>query len=238
VVDIDGGELWFHSTLVPIYDDNDQLDYIIAVSIDVTDRKQAENDLVQLNSYLETEVADRTLELEKTNKKLKSLSETDPLTKIANRRAYTQRLSIEIPYARRAETPLSLLMIDIDHFKQYNDHYGHNAGDLALTRVAEIIQNTLPRATDMAVRFGGEEFVALLPSTYAAGAVEVAEKIRCNIQTAGIEHLYSGIDKALTVSIGVSTVTNEDIIDDEILRRADEALYIAKNNGRNRIKQF
>jgi len=238
VIDIEGKELWFHSTLVPVYDNDKELDYIIVVSIDVTERKQAENDLRQLNSKLEIKVKSRTLELEEANFRLKELSEIDPLTKIANRRMYDQHLSKEVSNAKRTKTILSLLMIDIDHFKKYNDNYGHGAGDTVLKQVAKIIQSTLPRSTDLAARFGGEEFVVILPSTNAKGAVDVAERIRDNIQSVSIEHSFSDTSNILTVSIGVATLNKNEITKDKILRQADSALYTSKNNGRNRITLF
>jgi len=238
VVDIDGSELWFHSTLVPVNDGNGELDYIIIVSIEITNQKRAEIDLRQLNRKLEITVTDRTLELEKANARLKLLSETDPLTNIANRRAYENRISKEVAFAKRTKTYLALLMIDIDYFKRYNDYYGHVEGDIVLKLVAKIMCEALPRATDMAIRFGGEEFLVLLPSTNVAGAVEVAEKIRKNIETSGIEHLQSMIESILTVSIGVSALKNEELTEKKLLRQADDALYKSKNNGRNRTELF
>ena len=238
VVDIYGKELCFHSTIVPVNDDSGMVDYIMIVSIDITQGKQAEYRLQQLNIELEKRVASRTQELEEANRQLTMLSETDALTNIANRRVYERRLSEEFVSARRTNQPLSLLLIDIDHFKQYNDNYGHDYGDIALRRVAKILQNSLSRATDLVARLGGEEFVVLLPGTNAEGASAVAEKIRSNIQSTRIEHLYSSANSVLTVSIGISTQRDREISGDEILQQADLALYKSKNNGRNRIELF
>jgi len=237
VVDTDGTELWFHSTIVPVYDDNDKMDYIMVVSLETTKRKQVENELLQLNDKLENRVASRTFELEIANAQLKALSETDPLTKIANRRVYEYRIRREIANAKRNQQPLSLLMIDIDYFKQYNDNYGHEAGDTVLHTVAGVIQNTVPRETDLVARYGGEEFVVILPYTGLKGASEVAEKIRKNIQGTGIEHLHSDVESVVTISVGTSTFKGKMDGSDDLVRLADAALYEAKRNGRNRVEQ-
>jgi len=232
VVDINGNELWFHSTVVPVYDKNHKLEYFMIVSIDITDRKFAEIKLNQMNIELESLVANRTKELEEANKKLTKNSDTDYLTKLSNRRFYERRLCENISTAKRNDTCLSLLMIDIDNFKAYNDRYGHDNGDITLCRVAESIENSLQRATDLAARFGGEEFVVLLPDTDAKSALSIAERIRVNIELLGIE--YSGNDLGVvTVSIGIETLKTNKLNRVDLFKHADIALYSAKNNGRN-----
>jgi len=158
----------------------------------------------------------------------------DPLTKISNRRGFENRLEVEWNRAVREQTPLSLLMIDIDNFKTYNDTYGHQQGDLALRAFADVSVITLKRAVDFVSRWGGEEFVILLPGTDKNGAAEVAEKV-CK----GIEEIVlttdEGAKTGITVSIGIKSIipgTDDSI--ENFVKRADEALYNAKETGRNR----
>ena len=133
--------------------------------------------------------------------------------------------------------PLSLLIMDIDNFKLYNDNYGHGAGDNCLTKVANVIKNTLSRPTDLAARYGGEEFVVLLPETHAAGAVHVAEDLRAAVQGLGITHEHSSTASVVTISVGTSTHSAENPVKnkEQLLQLADEALYQAKEAGRNRV---
>ncbi len=172
-------------------------------------------------------------ELEILNKKLKNLSEIDPLTKIANRRSYENRLAHEIASAKRNEKTLTQLMIDVDYFKAYNDHYGHDSGDVTLRRIAESIDNSLLRETDFCARFGGEEFVVLLPNTNEANAYSIAERIRLDIKALGINHKDSEITSIVTVSIGIASLSDESLNENDLLRNADAALYEAKRSGRN-----
>lgn len=236
VVDIRGNELWFHSTIVPVKDESDKLDYFVIVSIDITDRKQAEERLLQLNSELEERVIERTKALQEANQQLKQLSETDALTKIANRRVYTIRLNEEVARMHRSGQSLSLLVIDIDYFKQYNDSYGHKFGDTVLTRVANVIRDSLPRSSDFLARIGGEEFAVILSSTDTERAADVAEKIRHNLQAEGFKH--SSQNASLTVSIGISSQNSKDTTDDLMFYQADKALFVAKALGRNRVEIF
>jgi len=151
---------------------------------------------------------------------------TDPLTGLKNRRALVDRLEEEMARADRFEAPLSMLMIDVDHFKAYNDAYGHAAGDSALASVATLIKNQC-RVPDFAARYGGEEFAVMLPNTDAAGAVVLAQRFRQAVETA----TWHG--HPLTISIGVATRTGA--TPDELLEAADRAMYQAKREGRNRV---
>jgi len=160
------------------------------------------------------------------------------LTLIANRRAYDHRLADEVNSANRSGQPLALLLFDIDMFKQYNDHYGHNLGDLTLKKVATTIADTLPRSTDFVARFGGEEFVVLLPATDIMGAYEVAERIRLKINSLGIAHAASSIESNVTISVGLAAMASEALDETELFKQADEALYVAKASGKNRAKVF
>jgi diguanylate cyclase (GGDEF)-like protein len=183
-------------------------------------------------------VRKRTEELECANLRFKQLSETDPLTKIPNRRAYAERIDAEIKAAKRSRQTLSLLLVDIDYFKVFNDHYGHGAGDMALRRVAEEITESLPRSTDFAARYGGEEFVVLLPSTDSEGAYHVAQRICSHVKSLGISHDFSHGIGMITVSIGVASLPEALLSEAELLNQADSAMYAAKKSGRNRCVVF
>lgn len=174
-------------------------------------------------------------ELQDANARLTELSYHDALTGIANRRALEERLQAECQAARRSGLPLSLLMIDVDCFKPYNDHYGHLAGDAVLVQLARLIANALPRQTDFVARFGGEELVALLPYTDSQGASVVAEQILQRVRNQHIQHEFSPVAPMLTVSIGIAT---GDLQPDTLLDHADRALYTAKNGGRDRCAVY
>lgn len=183
---------------------------------------------------LERLVEERTARLERANSALETLSYTDDLTGIANRRAFDRRLREEWRRARRGETPLALLMLDLDNFKHYNDRYGHLAGDRCLERIARLLAGSVRRAGDLTARFGGEEFVVLLPGVDADEAHEVAMLILRKIRALALPHeeTATGI---VTVSIGIAgeIPAGGDPLD--LVRRADAALYRAKRAGRNRI---
>lgn len=163
---------------------------------------------------------------------LKFLSITDPLTGLHNRREFDARLSLEFSRQQRQRQPLSLLAIDVDYFKAYNDHYGHPAGDLILKELAQILSASISRSGDLAARTGGEEFCILLPDTDAAGALALAERIRSKLKARHLPHVASHIADYLTVSIGIAIAGDETI--DAFVARADQALYRAKHEGRDR----
>lgn len=167
---------------------------------------------------------------------LKINTDVDQLTQIANRRRFDDTMTLEIKKAKRAGTILSVLLLDIDHFKFYNDTYGHLEGDTCLKKVAAALSTALKRPKDLAARWGGEEFACLLPNTNAKGAQNVAESLRAAIQNLSIPHESSLVSDVITVSIGVvaSNPMDENSFDN-LLKRADEALYQAKETGRNRI---
>jgi len=159
----------------------------------------------------------------------------DPLTKVSNRRGFENRLNLEWCRAQREKTPVSFLIMDIDKFKTYNDTYGHQQGDIALKTFAETASKALLRSVDFAARWGGEEFVVLLPGTGSDGAAEVAERIRERIESKVI-NTDDGDETRITVSIGVNSVIPEqDAPPDEFIKKADQALYKAKETGRNRV---
>ncbi|MEA3641410.1 MAG: diguanylate cyclase [Lamprobacter sp.] len=170
---------------------------------------------------------------------LEQIALQDGLTEIPNRRYFDRKLVQEWNRQSRHQQPLSLLMIDIDHFKAYNDHYGHGAGDDCLRRVAQALQQVPNRSADLVARYGGEEFVALLPETDADGGQEVAEAMRAAIHALALAHAYSPVSDHITISLGGSThqpQRQRPATDAEALKQAaDQALYQAKEQGRDQI---
>ncbi len=168
---------------------------------------------------------------------LESLSLLDALTHIPNRRRFDETLVTEWKRAMRDDTPLSLIMIDIDHFKQYNDHYGHGAGDICLHTVATELSRCLVRPSDLVARYGGEEFVVILPDTDQKSGAQVAERLRGCIEKLGLPHAYSETAPVITVSVGIATQLEipEYFLPQMLNDDADNALYLAKAGGRNRV---
>ena len=169
--------------------------------------------------------------------KLKAISFLDGLTQIPNRRYFNDKINEEWNRCIRDKKPLSVFMLDVDHFKAYNDTYGHQEGDECLKTVAKIMSTTVNRSYDMVARYGGEEFVAVLPDTDKAGAIYVADKLRKAIEDLLIPNVNSLVKPTVTVSIGVSTVVPvAEGSYENLINNADKALYEAKNEGRNRVK--
>jgi diguanylate cyclase len=174
-------------------------------------------------------------ELRSTQATLQRLATEDGLTGLANRRQLDGMLSTETARARRQSTSVAVLMIDIDHFKKYNDRYGHQAGDECLKAVAGALRLCVQRPADAAFRYGGEEFAVILPDTPMDGALKIADNIRTAVRGLNVSHTASEFGR-VTLSIGVAAqtpVTNG--ADESLLRSADEALYAAKQGGRDRI---
>ena len=177
------------------------------------------------------------IDLKKTNRRIEKLANQDGLTHLFNRRYFDRCLGFECKRHLRSGQPLSMIMIDIDCFKNYNDSYGHQAGDDCLKAVAEEIRKSGGRMTDKTARFGGEEFVMILPDTKAKGALKVAETIMTRIRNLAIPHASSRVCDIVTVSIGVATVIPDlDYSPAELVGRADKALYRSKAEGRNCIR--
>ncbi|HMU86522.1 MAG TPA: diguanylate cyclase [Agitococcus sp.] len=178
-------------------------------------------------------------ELSRINRHLITIAREDALSGLANRRAFDDTLIIEWDRARREEQPLSLLFMDVDHFKLYNDTYGHGAGDDCLRQVASAIKKAVLRPADLAARYGGEEFVVLLPATDALGAEEVAERILRTVDSLAIPHKRSLVSYHVTVSIGICTMLPSDKNSIAIfVENADAALYKAKTSGRHCLKHY
>jgi diguanylate cyclase (GGDEF)-like protein len=162
----------------------------------------------------------------------------DQLTGIPNRRNFDNRLHTEWGRAIRESFPISLLMIDIDHFKNYNDTYGHQQGDKALCMIAQVLTQALKRTSDFAARWGGEEFAVLLPNTDSNGGLEIAEQIRISAEESEV-FCDNGDMTKLTISIGVNTyMPGSSCSIDEFVLRSDKALYNAKNTGRNKVSLY
>lgn len=199
---------------------------------------QAERDAAyQALRDLQRQLENSNAQLEESNRELHRLSSLDGLTGIANRRQFDKMLDQEWQRALRNCTELSLIMIDIDYFKLFNDTYGHQAGDDCLKTVALALDRIVHRPSDVVARYGGEEFALVLPETDALGALRVAEKMRDTVARLNVRHEASKVTNRITLSIGVATMSprggeNPDIL----LSASDDALYRAKHAGRNRIE--
>ena len=191
-----------------------------------------------LKHHLDT-CREHTRELERLNRELRHLSAIDELTGIANRRSFNKVLAQEWARAAREAIPLSLLMIDIDFFKAYNDHYGHQTGDECLRRVADALTNVARRPGDHVARYGGEEFAVILSHTGTQGAQTVAEALRAGVEGLNVRHARSPVHDRVTISLGVaSTVPERRGSSDTLIAAADEVIYEAKRDGRNRVRSY
>ena len=191
-----------------------------------------EMELKEMVDNLEESVRERTIELQQKNKILEDLAVRDQLTKIHNRRFFDDKLSEYSFLTLRFKQELSCIMADIDHFKKFNDTYGHQAGDHILTNFAKII-NSHTRRTDVCARYGGEEFVLLLPNTDKETAIRLAEGLRRDIEESEFE--YEGKRLSVTSSFGVADGREARELFEVLIKRADDALYKAKQRGRNRV---
>ncbi|EIJ41192.1 diguanylate cyclase (GGDEF) domain-containing protein [Beggiatoa alba B18LD] len=191
--------------------------------------------------YLQTELQKKNRELQekeialqKANKELADLVSQDGLTQIANRRRFDEYLQLQWSQMLRVAYPLTLMMCDVDFFKDYNDAYGHQAGDECLKQIANTLSNCVKRSIDLAARYGGEEFAIILPNTHQEGAMQIAQAIHQAIATLQVQHKKSKISNYITLSIGISTVIPKlGINAEQLIYVADRALYMAKEQGRN-----
>ncbi|ART48403.1 sensor domain-containing diguanylate cyclase [Acidovorax carolinensis] len=215
----DNGYVWLRDVVHVVRKDNGEPEALIGFMFDISERKKTEEKLLVLQ------------------KELEALSFKDGLTNIANRRRFDASLEVEWESARSTGQPLSILLFDIDFFKQYNDLYGHVRGDNALIEIAQMLSLALDGPRDLVARFGGEEFVVLLPQADASVALKVAERCQRLIQKQAITHAHSPLDQRITVSIGVGTVTpGAHMKPSSFIEAVDQQLYAAKKNGRNRIE--
>jgi diguanylate cyclase (GGDEF)-like protein/PAS domain S-box-containing protein len=218
----DGSMFWNELRLTPLLNRFGQLTHVIGVLYDVTSRVTAEQQLLE-----------KQRQLEKTKRMLEELALRDGLTDLYNRRHFNEQLRREWNRARREHLPLTLFMVDIDHFKQYNDTHGHLAGDECIRAVAQRVRSCFTRGSDLVARYGGEEFVALACGLERRHARERAERVREEAIM-----LPNGEPAGVTVSVGLATATPaERFAPEDLLNAADQALYQAKHQGRNRVVQ-
>lgn len=176
------------------------------------------------------------LTLKRQNDILRSLALLDGLTGVANRRNFDEQLERSWQQSLREQTALSVIMIDVDYFKRYNDHYGHQQGDRCLQAVAGALEEAVSRPYDLLARYGGEEFACVLPNTLLEDAALVAERMRANVQLLQLEHLNSDVGQSVTVSLGVAAMTaNHATAPQTLIEEADRRLYQAKQAGRARV---
>jgi diguanylate cyclase (GGDEF)-like protein len=219
-----GRHIWLEMMWRAVVDDTGQVVQLQVSSRDITDSKQNERRLEDAQKKLRQQ-SDM---LQDVNSKLTELAAVDGLTQLRNRRAFEERLEDETRRWRRNGTDVSLILLDIDHFKQYNDTFGHPKGDEVLRSVGQLLRSSL-RAADFAARYGGEEFAVILPNTNHAGSLIVAEQLRRAIEGASWE------ERAITASIGVATMSEEISTPEQLVDQADRALYRSKEAGRNRV---
>lgn len=220
------GTRWVTTSKIPLIGDDGRRVGIIGISLDITERKQSDRLIQELIQRLEKE---------KAHAQLNAL--TDGLTGILNRRYFDETLKKEFSRAKRFGNSLTLIMMDIDNFKNFNDRYGHVSGDDCLRQVATALKIIIGRAPDFVARYGGEEFAVVLPDTDLEGAVIVAERLRKAVMALGIPHDKSDAAAQVTISLGIATVFPETVKSPEgIIELADKALYRAKHNGRNRCE--
>jgi len=214
----DGQYIWIRDVVHVVRKENGEVDSLIGFMFDITERKDTEQKLIELQKQLE------------------ELSFKDGLTGVFNRRMFDSVMEVEWANAKRNRQPLSIIMLDIDYFKQYNDYYGHIQGDECLKRVANVLACVATRSRDFFARYGGEEFILVLPETDEAAAFKIAERCRNMIFKAQIPHEKSLVSQLLTISIGISTITptrNDEAI--KFIATVDKQLYVAKEKGRNSI---
>ncbi|MFQ3787131.1 GGDEF domain-containing protein [Halomonas sp. A29] len=214
----DGTYVWIRDVVHVVRNGAGEVEALIGFMFDISERKQSEEKLLRLQRELE------------------ELSYQDGLTGVANRRLLDSVLDTEWSSARRSGQPLSFIMLDIDCFKQYNDHYGHLAGDDCLRRIAHILASSITRPRDLLARFGGEEFVLVLPETDLEAALQVAKRCRAALSNAAMSHRASEVSHLVTVSMGVATANSTDGGGQvSLIEKADRLLYRAKQGGRDRI---
>jgi diguanylate cyclase (GGDEF)-like protein/PAS domain S-box-containing protein len=221
-----GRYLWLEMLWRAVLDEEGHVVQLQVSSRDITESKQYERRLEEAQRNLRQEQE----KLQEMNNRLSDLASLDALTQLRNRRAFEERLEDELRRSRRHGYATSLVLLDIDYFKAFNDAYGHPAGDEVLRQVGRLLRRTL-RASDFAARYGGEEFAIILPNTDAEGAGVAAEHIREAIQTA------TWTERSITASVGVATWGGLVTTADALIDQADRALYISKQAGRNRVSQ-
>ncbi|NJR58757.1 MAG: PleD family two-component system response regulator [Cyanobacteria bacterium CRU_2_1] len=200
------------------------------------EKNQRLQEQIQQHKRIVRELEHAKAALQKANQELQRLAIIDDLTQVANRRHFYTCLEREWHRSLRDQVPLSLLLCDVDHFKRYNDAFGHQAGDRCLQQVAKALHRVIQRPADLVARYGGEEFAVILPHTPSSGAIYIAEKIQTSLEDCQISHPESSVSKLVTLSIGVSSAIPQlTLSPDSLIAMADQALYGAKEQGRNCI---
>jgi diguanylate cyclase (GGDEF)-like protein len=187
-----------------------------------------------MNRELEAKIHERTHELAEANARLAQLAVTDGLTGLYNHRHFHERLTLEVERSQRSGLPLSLLMLDVDHFKQFNDTFGHPSGDEVLRQLARVLADAR-RANDVVARYGGEEFAVILVDTAKFTAAKVAERVRERISSHRFNHGDSQPGGRVSISVGVGSFPDDAGDAEALVRAADDALYGAKRAGRDRV---
>ncbi len=233
---LDGRQRLFEAILVPVTDHNRQVTHVWGTAKDLTRFAEAERELKALNEQLENKIDERTAALNRAMHKLEDLSVTDPLTGLANRRCFDEVMDRELARLKRTSGVLSIMMIDIDSFKAFNDTYGHVAGDDCLRKIGAVIKSSINRTTDLGVRYGGEEFLVVLPETDGEGAQQVAQRILDGVRQLAIPHIVSDFSDRVTLSIGLITSDLLAIeLPEDLIEKADARLYEAKAQGKNQL---
>lgn len=215
----DDGFVWIRDVVHVVRNEQGQVDSLIGFMFDISERKRIEHELIAMQQ------------------KLEALSFEDGLTSASNRRRFDQRLVEEWEQACNSRHPLSMILLDIDNFKQFNDYYGHIQGDECLVAVAAALKQIGCRANDVVARYGGEEFVLLLPETDEASALELARQCQQSIEGLAIPHVESDCSGFVTASFGVGTIIpTAEANPKDFCKMVDRMLYVAKQNGRNQIK--
>jgi two-component system, cell cycle response regulator len=214
---LNGQQVYLSSCLTPAFNTNKEIVGYYLFVFDITQRRHLEQSLQAANAELEQLVI------------------LDGLTQIANRRKFDDYLAQEWQRAVRSQQPLSLIMFDIDAFKRYNDFYGHQTGDICLFKIAQSVQASVHRSTDLVARYGGEEFAVVLPDTNLPGAIAIAEQIQQAVKALAIPHACSDVSPIVSISLGITTlVPTTTGSPQQLIVSADRALYIAKQQGRDR----
>jgi diguanylate cyclase (GGDEF)-like protein len=236
----DLGERFTPILMITSLDDNDSVDKAFAAGatdyitkpINLSILRQRVRNLIQQSQLIKHQLT----ELKQANQNLQLLANLDSLTKLSNRRGFDHYIQQEWDRMQRIKAPLSLIMCDVDFFKNYNDKYLHPTGDKCLIKVAMAMRNAVHRSGDFVARYGGEEFAVILPNTDALGAVYVAENIRSAVKNLHIPHEASTVSSYVTMSLGVSTIIpTREAHPQNLIHAADRALYQAKAQGRDRV---
>lgn len=215
----DNGYVWIRDVVHVVRNEKGDVDSLVGFMFDISERKKAEEKLISLQ------------------KELEALSFQDGLTGVANRRRFEAALELEWTTARRNQQPVSIILLDVDFFKQYNDRYGHIQGDECLKTIAQTLSLVVTRPRDIVARYGGEEFIFLLPETDAVAARQVAERCKHAIDELRLAHAGSSIGRYVTVSMGVDSMKPTlDADPKHFIEVVDKLLYKAKREGRNRIE--